>query len=313
MHRVELIGTHGADGNVDRHLRPAGALRNPAAVGASDLEVVAVHVDRMVGHGQVAGPDPHPVTLIDHQRVDVREDPAVPAPQVEIRHLHHPRHIGAGVDVEGVQHDQEIPVDGHEGGVLGMHDEHPHHAHRHLHHLIAMRVVHEGAGFDQVELIDKGLAGRDARMAEACNPVHAGGQDQPVPMHRGMLRQLVGHINPHPVALHRLDGGAGGLAVVAPQVSDHAVGQLALDRLGHQVEFLHPVVHPERQGPAVQRDHRVVVRPSGWGQRRLGRRAVHAGGLGQAHVHGLAPGLAGHQRSPRRAGPKHLTSVHHVI
>ena len=29
--------------------------------------------------------------------------------------------------------------------VLGVHDEHAHHAHRHLHHLVGVRVVHEGA------------------------------------------------------------------------------------------------------------------------------------------------------------------------
>ena len=59
----ELEGAHLPDRHVDRDLRPARALRHPAAVGAGHLEVVAVHVDRMVGHGEVADAHAHPVAL----------------------------------------------------------------------------------------------------------------------------------------------------------------------------------------------------------------------------------------------------------
>ena len=66
---VELVGAHGADRDVDRDLRPARLRPHPAAVGAGHLEVVAVHVDRMVGHGEVADAHPHAVALGDHQRI----------------------------------------------------------------------------------------------------------------------------------------------------------------------------------------------------------------------------------------------------
>ncbi len=176
-----------------------------------------------------------------------------------------------------------------------------------------MRVVHEGAGFGQIELIDKSLARRDARMAEPADAVHARGQDQPVPMHGGMLGQAVGDIDAHPVTLDRLNGGAGGLAVIPPEPCDHPVGQFALHRFCDEMEFFHTVVHPVRQGPAVERDYGVVIRPrggAGWG---LGQRTVHHRGFGQAHVHGLAPCFGGHERCTRSTGPQQLTSVHHLV
>ena len=73
----KLESAHLADRDVDRDLGPGRALGNPAAVGAGHLEVVAVHVDRVVGHGQVAEPDPHLVALAHHQRIDAGEDPAI--------------------------------------------------------------------------------------------------------------------------------------------------------------------------------------------------------------------------------------------
>ena len=285
----ELVGAHRAHRNVDGDFGPLRTFGHPAAIGAGHLEVIAMHVDRMVRHGQVAHAHADAVALVDNQRVDIRKDPAVPCPEVEIGHRHDARHIGAGVDVEGVQHDQEIAVHGPEGRVLGMHDEHAHHAHRHLHHLVGMGVIHEGAGFDQVELVDIGLARRDRRMAEAADAVHAGRQDQPVPVDRCVFGQPVGHEDADAVSLDRLDRGAGGLAVIAPQMRDHAFGQFAFHWFGDKVEFLDAVVHPVRQGPAVQRDHGRVIRPRCGARRYLGCGAVHDGGFGQAHIGGLSP------------------------
>ena len=61
--RVELNGAHLADGNVGGHLGPARGLGHPAAIGAGDLEVVTVHVDRVIGHGKITHPDTHAVVL----------------------------------------------------------------------------------------------------------------------------------------------------------------------------------------------------------------------------------------------------------
>ena len=79
------------------------------------------------------------------KRVDAGKDPAVPGPEIELEHGVDLRHIAAGLDVEGVQQEGEVAIDAPEGGVPGMHDEEPHHAHGHLHHFVGMRVVHERA------------------------------------------------------------------------------------------------------------------------------------------------------------------------
>ncbi len=49
----------------------------------------------------------------------------------------------------------------------------------HLHHLVGMRVVHEAAAAVELELVDEGLAGRDMRLREAANAVHAVRQEMP--------------------------------------------------------------------------------------------------------------------------------------
>ena len=127
-----------------------------------------------------------------------------------------------------------------------MDDEHPHHAHRHLDHLVGMRVVHEGAGFHEVELVDEGLADRDMRLRQSADAVHAGRQDHTVPVDGRMFRQLVGDEDADAVAFDRLDCRARRLAVIAPEVRRHAFGHLALDRFGDKVELLDAVVHPVR-------------------------------------------------------------------
>ena len=104
-----------------------------------------MHVDRVVGHRQVSATHPYPVALRHHQGVDVGEDPAIPRPEVEVRHLHDSWDEGARVDVVGGQEEGKVPVNRHERRIARVHDEEAHHAHRHLHHLVRVRVVHEGA------------------------------------------------------------------------------------------------------------------------------------------------------------------------
>ena len=52
---------------------------------------------------------------------------------------------GAGIDGVGAHHEDEVAIDAAEAFVARMHDEHAHHAHAHLHHLVGVRVVHERA------------------------------------------------------------------------------------------------------------------------------------------------------------------------
>jgi len=70
----EIERPHRADRNVDRHFRPARAFRHPSAIRAGHGEIGAVHVDRMVGHGQVADPHAHTVALAHDQMVDGGKD-----------------------------------------------------------------------------------------------------------------------------------------------------------------------------------------------------------------------------------------------
>ncbi len=63
-----------------------------------------------------------------------------------------------------------------------MRDPEAHHSHRHLHHLVGVRVIHEGAGAARDELVDEGLARRDRFLIQANHAVHAVGQALTVPV-----------------------------------------------------------------------------------------------------------------------------------
>ena len=173
-----------------------------------------------------------------------------------------------------------------------MRDPEAHHAHRHLHHLVGVRVVHEGAGAARDELVDEGLARRDARLRQAGHAVHAVGQALAMPVDAGLLAELVGDEDAHAVAFDHLDRRSRALAVVAPQVRLEAGRHLAHHRFGDQVELLDAVVHAPRQRPAVERDHRVVG-PAGVGHQRR-----HRVGLGLHH----RLGQCGHRHLADRGG-----------
>ena len=150
-----------------------------------------------------------------------------------------------------------------------MHDEEAHHAHRHLHHLVGVRVVHERAGLRRARTRRRRSCRRESAAASArrrrpCRD----GRSMPcqwiVVCSGSWLVTKMRTRSPSTASIV----GPGTLAVVAPEVRLHAGRDLAHDRLGDQVELLPAVVHPPRQRPAVQRDHRVVRAP--------GRRAAAA-------------------------------------
>jgi hypothetical protein len=215
---------------------------------------VAVQVDRVIRHRQVADADAHLVVLPHARRVDARKDAAVPAPEVEVEHRHDLRREAAGVVVVGVEQEAEVAVDLVDQRVLAsvinarVRDPEAHHAHRHLHHLVGVRVVHEGTGPARHELVDMGLARRDARLVQARHAVHAVGQALAVPVDAGALAELAGHKQTYPVAFHDLDRRPRALAVVAPQLHLEARRHLAHPRLGHQVKLLDAVVHAPGAG-----------------------------------------------------------------
>ena len=271
--RDELERAHLADRDVHCHFGPPRRFRNPAAVGAGDREVDAVQMNRVVGHGEVAHADAHPFAQTGHQRIDTRERAAVPRPQIEIEHGVDLRGIAAGIDVVGVDEEHEVAVHAMQRRILRMHHDEPHHAHRHLHHLVGVRVIHEGAGLLHLEFVDEGLAGLDLRLVQTADTVHAIGQQDAVPVDGGVLGQLVGHEDAQLVALDAFDGRPRRLAVVAPQPRDHAGRDLALDRFGDEMELFPAVARAPRQCPAVERDDGVVGAAIHGTQWRLGRRA----------------------------------------
>ena len=278
---------HLAHGHVGGHLGPTRRFGHGAAVGAGHLELNAMDVHRVVGHGQVAHAHAHPVVQARHQRADAREHAAVPAPDVLVQHGVDVGRFGTRRHIKRVEQKRVIAV--HLGDqrmrAFGVGDPQAHHAHGHLRHLVSVRVVHEGAGASRHKLVNPGFAHGDLPLVQASHAVHAIGQALAVPVHGGVLGQFVRHINAHLVALNHLDGRAGTLAVVTPHVDDKARCHFAHHRLGHQVELFHTILHAKGQGPTVQGDHRLVGTPCARHARRgPRRRGVGAGlndGLGQ--------------------------------
>jgi hypothetical protein len=195
-------------------------------------------------------------------------------PQVEVEHLRDARRRRARLDHEGIDEEHEVPVHPHEIRILRVDDDETHHAHRHLHHLVGVRVVHERARFGHDELVGEGLADADVGLGQAAHAVHAVGEKDAVPVNGGVLGQPVGNEYANLVALDTFDRRPRRLAVVAPQVRRHARRELPAHRLGHEVELLPAVVHAPGQRPAVQRDDGVVGPSSGRRERglRLGLR-----------------------------------------
>ena len=248
----------------------------------------------MVGHREVAHTDAHPFAGARDQRIDAREDPAVPGPQVEVEHRRDPRRVTARLDVVGGQQKGVVAIDPVAPTILRMHDEQTHHPHRHLDLLVGMRVVHEGTAVAGRELVDEGLAGRDLRLRQATHAIHARGQQDAVPVDGGVLGQSVGHEDAHPLALDGLERGPRRLAVVAPQPRLHAGGEFAHHRLGHEMELAHAIDDTKGRAPAVEGDHRIVGRPGGGRGWRFGSCRGPRRDLGQAGQRGAADGGASH-------------------
>ena len=262
--RQELDLPHLAHSHIGRHLIPARGLGRGPAVSACDQKFMAVQMNRMVRHGQVAKADAHLVVVTHVQRVDARKDAAVPRPQIEVQHGHDFGRHAAGLYVVGVEQKNEVAVHAVNQWMLavfvelGVRDPKAHHAHGHLRHFVGVRVVHEGAGTARLKFVDKSFAHRNRRLVQARHAVHAIGQALAVPMHAGMFRQFVGDKYAYLVTLHHLDGRPGALAVVAPHMGLEAGGHFAHHGFRHQMEFLDALVHAPRQAPAIERHDGVV-------------------------------------------------------
>src|SRR5262249_43576274 len=228
---LEVIGPDRANRDVNGCLLPTSGFRYPSAVRARDCKMVPVHVNWMVCHGEIGDPNAHTISLAYRHVIDAGEHPRVESPQIEVEHLCDLGHVTAGVDTEGTEHEDEGAIDAHKVGIARMDYDHAQHPHRHLHHLVGMRVIHEGSALLQLELVDEGLAGSDVRLGQATDAIHAGWHQHAVPVHRCVLWKVVGDKDADLIALHSLDGRAGRLAIVSPQVRLHARRKFTHHRL----------------------------------------------------------------------------------
>ena len=75
-HKLDL--PHLPDCYVGRDFRPAPAFRGGAAIGSSDLKLMPVQMDRVVGHGEVAHPNANLVVQAHIQTVNAWKNSTVP-------------------------------------------------------------------------------------------------------------------------------------------------------------------------------------------------------------------------------------------
>src|SRR3990167_2456267 len=68
----------------------------------SGTQPPAVHVDRMIGHGEIAHTHAHTISFPHDKGIDPRKGAAIPGPQIEVEHGHDLGHVAAGIDVVGV-------------------------------------------------------------------------------------------------------------------------------------------------------------------------------------------------------------------
>src|SRR2546429_8610895 len=95
--------------------------------------MVAVQVNRVVRHREIAHAHPYAVAFAHDERIDSGEYPGVPGPDVEIRHLGDLRDVGPWLEGIGAHDEREVAIDAVLVRIAAMNDEGAHHAPRHLH------------------------------------------------------------------------------------------------------------------------------------------------------------------------------------
>jgi hypothetical protein len=77
-------------------------------------------------------------------------------------------------------------------------------------------VIHVGAVLAEREFVSKGLTGFDGLLIQPRDAIHPIGQQDPVPVHAGWLREAIGDVNPNTISIDSFDGRARRRTVVAP-------------------------------------------------------------------------------------------------
>jgi hypothetical protein len=182
---------------------------------------------------------------------------------VEFNHFDRIGSRSARVDSPLGKHQAKIPIHARRATDLRVprvNDEHPHHPKRLLGHLVEMRVVHVRTVFLERELVLECLARRNRFLRQPIHPVHAVGDTQAVPVDGGGRGEPVCHVDPHTVALHRLDRRPRCAPVVPPALAHQPRGKFVCHGLGDKVEHLDPVNHLVRKRRPVGRRHRNEIR-----------------------------------------------------
>ena len=279
--RIKFNRAHLADADVNGDLGPARGRWCPATIRTRHRELMSMQVNRMISHRQITDPYAYPVVLTHPHRINTGENATIKAPEIKVQHGIDLGGCATGRDVEAIEQENKITIDTHEIRVFRVGHPKTHHAHRHLHHFIRMRVIHEGPRALCFEFIHKGFTHRYAWLRQSSHTIHAIGQPLPVPVHAGCLRQAISHENTHTITFHHFNRRPRRLTVVTPQVGFHAGGKFPHHGLGHQVEFFHALFHSPGQRPAIERDHR-IKRSSVFRQRRwCGPCVFHHGGFRQ--------------------------------
>lgn len=155
-----------ANGNIDRGCEVLGGFWTPPSSIGGDSECIAVEVDWMAVHAEVAVADPHPLISADNKRTGTGIDFSVKGEIIEIEG-NRIRSRCAGRNAPLLEKDRKVPVDRRIFRFFGMDDKKSHEAKPHLDHLVIMGMVHVGPMLAERELISEGLAARDRRLVEA--------------------------------------------------------------------------------------------------------------------------------------------------
>ncbi len=171
--RLELKRSHLPDGTIHCNFGPARFWPRPTSIRARNLEIITVHMDRVIGHRQVTKTNTDLFTFATHEMVQPWKNPTIPAPDIKIEHRIDFGYIRTRRNIKCIDQKNKVAINTHEIWVFWMNHKKAHHAHGHLHHFIGMRVVHERAALLELELIDERLAGFDMRLCQSTDAIHA--------------------------------------------------------------------------------------------------------------------------------------------
>ena len=102
---------------------------------------------------------------------------------------------------------------------------------------VAVGVVDGGADAFHDELIGPGLTRCNLRLGDPGHAVLFVSDVEAVPVNRGALRELVGHVDPHALSLSDADLRTRVLAVVGPSLNHFTVVDLPVENLSQQVDL----------------------------------------------------------------------------